>query len=367
MSQKLEFVMLASGEGANISALCARFGIGRSCGYKLLGRYRAFGIAGLEERSRRPHLSPSRSTPEVEAAVLALRAAHPAWGGRKIAAVLARSGPAPAPSTITGILRRHGVELGAQGGGAQAFIRFEHDAPNELWQMDFKGHVAMRQGRLHPLTVLDDHSRFALVLAACADERRTTVQSHLVTAFRRYGMPRRIAVDNGAPWGDSGQNPYTGLTVWLIEHGVAVSHSRPRHPQTLGKEERFHRALKAEALAGPPFADLAEAARALDRWREVYNCERPHEALAMAAPVTRYHPSARDYRDTVPDFDYAPGDILRRVQQGGETALLGRTAQLPKAFAGQRIAFRPTTPDGCYDAWFRHHKIKTIDLNDLKR
>ncbi len=102
---------------------------------------------------------------------MAVRAAHPAWGGRKIAAVLKRRGlPAPAASTVTQILRRAGVELGAFGGGADAFIRFEHPQPNDLWQMDFKGHVPLRQGRLHPLTVLDDHSRFNLVLAACADE-----------------------------------------------------------------------------------------------------------------------------------------------------------------------------------------------------
>src|SRR5688572_17632348 len=150
MSQKLEFVHLALVEGANVSGLCRRFGIGRTNGYKLLERYRLEGEAGLTERSRRPKSSPSRSTAEVEAAVLAVRAAHPAWGGRKIARVVGRSGAGqPAASTVTAILRRNGVELGG-GGGALPFTRFEHEAPNDLWQMDFKGHVAMRVGRLHP-------------------------------------------------------------------------------------------------------------------------------------------------------------------------------------------------------------------------
>ncbi|MER8951114.1 helix-turn-helix domain-containing protein, partial [Mesorhizobium sp. M0809] len=136
MKQKLEFVMLASAAGANVSALCRRFGIGRTLAHKLLARYRAEGEAGLVERSRQPRSSPRRSAPEVEAAALSVRTAHPAWGGRKIARVLSRQGLGhPAASTVTGILRRNGVELGALGGGAKAFIRFEHAAPNDLWQM----------------------------------------------------------------------------------------------------------------------------------------------------------------------------------------------------------------------------------------
>ena len=272
---------------------------------------------------------------------------------------------APAPSTVTGILRRNGVALGSHGGGAQPFTRFEHASPNDLWQMDFKGHVAMRAGRLHPLTVLDDHSRFSIVLGACADERTETVKTHLIRAFRRYGLPGRMAVDNGAPWGDSGLNPFTVLTVWLIEAGIAVSHSRPYHPQTLGKDERFHRSLKAEALSGPPFETLVKAQAQLDRWRDVYNGERPHEALGMATPLERYRASQRSYAETVRPFDYAPGDIVRRVQQEGEVSLLGHSVRVAKAFRAKRIAFRPTQADGIYEAFFHHQKIQTIDLNAL--
>ena len=111
--------------------------------------------------------------------------------------------------------------------------------------MDFKGHVALRAGRLHPLTVLDDHSRFAVVLAACADEQTETVRQQLIIAFRRYGLPERLITDNGSPWGDGPGSPFTPLGVWLIEHGIRISHSRPYHPQTMGKDERFHRSLKA--------------------------------------------------------------------------------------------------------------------------
>lgn len=368
MKQKLEFVRLASASGANVSALCRRFGIGRTLAHKLIARYRAEGDAGLVERSRQPRLSPLRSAPEVEAAALSVRAANPAWGGRKIARVLSREGiGTPSPSTVTGILRRNGIELGLQGGGAKPFIRFEHEAPNDLWQMDFKGHVALHAGRLHPLTVLDDHSRFSIVLSACSDQTTQTVQTRLIAAFRRYGLPWRIATDNGPPWGDGGRNNFTMLTVWLIETGIAVSHSRPCHPQTLGKEERFHRTLKAEALQGPPFTDLAKAQDAFDQWRHVYNAQRPHDALAGAVPLDRYRVSLRQYRETVEPFDYAIGDLVRRVQKQGFVSLFGRSIRLCKAFAGKSVAFRPAATDGVFEAWFRHQKIEAIDLNALAR
>jgi transposase InsO family protein len=365
MSMKIEFVREALLEGANVSALCRRDGIGRTLAHKMIRRFLASGEAGLADLPRRPHHSPRRSALAVEAEALAVRKAHPAWGGRKIGKVLERKGfEPPAPSTVTDILRRNGVELGQFGGGAKPFIRFEHEAPNDLWQMDFKGHVPMADGaRLHPLTVLDDHSRFSLVLSACGREDGETVKTRLITAFRRFGLPVRMAMDNGPPWGDRGNQPFTRFGVWLIEQGIFISHSRPLHPQTLGKDERFHRTLKAEALQ-EMFADLAASQAALDAWRGVYNDERPHEAIGYAVPADRYSPSGRQYRDAPEPWFYGEEDEVRRVQKKGEASLFGHTIKISKAFHGKHIAFRPAEngKDGVYEAWFRHQKIKTIDL-----
>jgi transposase InsO family protein len=363
MDEKMEFVTLASAEGANVRGLCRRFGISPTTGYKWLERWHGEGVAGLTDQPRRPRSMPRRSGRAIEAAVLSVRAEHPAWGGRKIARRLKDLGheKVPAPSTVTAILRRHGVAIGTFGGGEQPFTRFEHAAPNELWQMDFKGHVALASGRLHPLTVLDDHSRFAVVVSACADERTATVRDRLTAAFRRYGLPLRIIFDNGGPWGDGPGHPFTPLGVWLIEQDIRIAHSRPYHPQTMGKDERFHRSLKAEALAGPPFADLAAAARALDRFRHCYNHERPHEAIGLAVPASRYRASRREFADRPAPFDYIPGDQVRRVQQGGRVSLHGHTFRVPKAFRGKEVAFRPTTTDGVFHAFFRAQHIAQVD------
>ena len=241
----------------------------------------------------------------IETRILALRDAHPAWGARKIAHCLKREETAcPAHSTVHEILRRHGRIVAAPGGPA-AQHRFEKPAPNLLWQMDFKGHMPLANGgRCHPLTIVDDHSRYAVGLEACANEQAGTVQSRLEQTFRRYGMPDAFFVDNGTPWGDLSGQRWTRLGVWLLKLGVAVLHSRPYHPQSRGKSERFHRTLKAEVFALRRFRDLAEVQRAFDRWRTIYNLDRPHQALDQQVPASRYQPSNRAMPEHLPHVEY---------------------------------------------------------------
>jgi transposase InsO family protein len=364
MDRKREFVELAGAEEANVRELCRRYGVSPTTGYKWLGRWRAEGAAGLGERSRRPGGSPGQTPAAVEAAVLAVRAeSNGAWGGRKIGRVLRDRGAAsvPAASTITAILSRHG-ELAARAAEHPGPLqRFERATPNELWQLDFKGHFALHTGRCHPLTALDDCSRFNLVLAACGDEQAKTVRRALEAAFRRYGLPLAMLADWGPPWGDPG-GELTGLAAWLMRMGVRLLHGRPRHPQTQGKEERFHRTLKAEALAGRSFRDLVECQRAFDAFRRRYNHERPHEALAMATPATRYRASARPFPRVLPPIDYPPGDAVRKVDGDGFISFRNRPFRVGRALRAQPVAVRATAEDGRFEIFFCSQRVREIDL-----
>ena len=230
--------------------------------------------------------------------------------------------------------------------------------------MDFKGHFATDRERCHPLTVLDDHARFSICLKACVNEQTATVQSHLTESFHSFGLPWRIIFDNGSPWGDGPGHPYTPLGVWLLRLDIAISHSRPYHPQTLGKDERFHRTLKAELLTGRRFADLAHCQRAFDAWREIYNQRRPHQALGMEVPANRYSASPRSMPKDLPPIEYGPGDQVRKVYQGGWFSFKGRDVNFPKAFAGYPIALRPTEVDGLWDVFFCRHGVAQVDLRN---
>lgn len=362
MSQRFEFVVFADQSGLTMRELCRRFGISPTTGYKWLERYRSAGDAGLVDRSRRPQSSPVRTAPAVEAQVVQLRDQHPAWGGRKLRTVLARTGVAPpAASTVTAILRRHDRLDPAERAKHTAWQRFESPTPNHLWQMDFKGHFALARGRCHPLTVLDDHSRFALAVTACADEGGRTVREILTALFRRFGMPQRLLADNGPPWSASGQ-PWTPLTVWLLRIGVPLSHGRPGHPQTQGKDERFHRTLKAEAITGRSFPDLTAAQAQFDDFRTTYNLIRPHESLEMATPGSRYQPSARPFPESLPPIEYGPSDLVRKVQNKGEIWVRGKPYLVSNAFHGERVALRPTTDESIWEIFYGCHRLMVLDL-----
>jgi transposase InsO family protein len=355
----MEFVRLVE-QGGKVRLLCRRFGISPTTAYKWLARHQQG--TPLIDRSRRPGRSPARSASATEERVLALRQAHPAWGARKLKRRLEDLGHVmPSTSTVHAILVRHGCISPAASAAATSYQRFEQPDPNDLWQMDFKGHFGLRDGRCHPLTVLDDHSRYSLCLAACADEATLTVRTHLEATFRRYGVPHRMTMDNGAPWGDTGTT-YTALDLWLMKQGIVVSHSRPYHPQTQGKDERFHRTLKAELLQGRTFDDLATAQRAFDHWRTIYNQERPHDALGLEVPARRYRPCHGEYREHPPAPEYDDPQRVRRVQDGGRIDWRGHTYRIGTAFVGEPVAVRPLSDERYLDIYWSTRRIARLDL-----
>lgn len=365
MSLRKKYVAQAREEGANRRALCREFGISPTTGYAWLARYCLFGEDGLRDRSRRPLRSPRKTPASVEQEILVQRDAHPAWGGRKIKRRLEDLGVlgVPPPSTITDILHRHGLIAAEEGAKHRPWQRFEAPVPNALWQMDFKGEVALADGtRCHPLTVLDDHSRYCLGLLACPDQQRFTVQAHLTAIFRSAGLPECFLVDNGPPWGTHTAQRLTALGVWLVRVGVRIVHARSYHPQTIGKDERFHRTLKAELLSRQEFTDLAHAQSYFDPWRAVYNTLRPHEALGLAVPASRYQASSRSFPESLPEVVYDQGVTVRMVDRYGRIYYRGRSYRVGKPLRGQPVALRPADEDGLWHVYFCHQPVARINV-----
>lgn len=364
MELRSEFVRLASQPGVNISQLCRQFEITRKTAYKWISRAQAGET--YADRSRRPKYHPNTTASDVESLIVKTRKKFPSWGGRKLHAWLVRKGyqDLPAPSTITAILRRNNLLNESSSNNSKAWQRFEHERPNQLWQMDFKGHFSMAKGRCHPLTILDDCSRFSLALEACKNERRTTVEEKLQLIFKRYGLPERFNLDNGPPWGSSGTGSLTRLTVWLIRLGINISYSRPFHPQTNGKDERFHRSLKTEVLQYQFFYNISEAQRAFNKWRKIYNEERPHEALGMKVPLDCYKPSYRELPTTLPPIEYGLEDMVRKVSYKGDIRFKSKRIFISEGLTDLNVALKLTTDEQKFDVYFCHQKIKQIDLRN---
>lgn len=368
MELRRDFVSMADREGANMRELCRRFGISAPTGYKWLARYRA-GV-DLEDYSRRPAHSPGQTPTEMEGKIVAARKLHPAWGGRKLKRWLEDRGEieVPAASTITGILGRHGLLTEPTGCSGVGWKRFERDEPNELWQIDYKGWIPVSAGdRCYPLTMLDDHSRYNLLLEACRGETFTELGPLLKRAFAIHGLPRAILSDNGSPWGDSSGH-YTACEAWLLRLGVEVHHGKPCHPQTQGKEERFHRTLKAEVLSRTTeWRDLAHCQACFSEWRGIYNHERPHEALGGAAPASRYRESSRALPSRLPEAGewYGGNDVVRRVKSKGEITFRNVFWNIGAAFRGQEIALREIGGNR-WEVYYCWKKIGVADFGARK-
>jgi transposase InsO family protein len=274
--------------------LCEEFEISRPTGYQWLRRYQGGGIAGVVEKSRRPHHSPEKTPVEIEQRVIELRQQRPDWGARKLQVVLRGEQIDLPVITVHRILLRRGL-VRAQDQHPRAVGRFERGAANQLWQMDFKSPIGW-EAPVGPLSVLDDHSRYAVTLQGTWSTQAEPVKQGLIEAFERCGVPEEMLMDHGTPWWNMrAVAGWTWLTVWLMKQGIRLHFSGYRHPQTQGKVERFHGALAAAAKRrGFPSRERRQAW--LDEFRQEYNHVRPHEALEMRTPASVWSRSERPYR-----------------------------------------------------------------------
>jgi len=340
--QRVQFVMLVRRGTATVTEACQAFGISRKTGYKWLAREAAAGsVAVLTDRSRRPRHSPTRTSAHVTRRIGELRARF-GWGGTKLAVLLAAEGIAVTPRTIDRIIHREGWTR-TDAAPAPASKRFTHAAPNDLWQMDAKGAYPLSTGGwCHALSVLDDHSRFAISLTALPRLQSAAVRAALTASFERYGVPRALLMDHGTPWWSTkGPAGLTTLGVFLLKQGIRLVFGAVRHPQTQGKVERFHRTL-GERLrwAGVP-TTLPGFARAFRWFCDEYNHVRPHAALGLQPPAQHFRPSPRAYRVAPVPWVYPMGVAVRRVTTIGQVHFNGAIYFVSEALQGEEVACIP--------------------------
>ena len=332
--QKVKFVVAATRQEKSFTALCQEFGISRPTGCLWRKRYQEAGLAGIAERSRRPQQSPARTAAELEQHVVEIRQRYPDWGARKLRVLLARENVELTGSTIHRILLRHGL-VQDHDRHSQATGRFERSAPNELWQMDFKSPKGWNAAT-GPLSVLDDHSRYLLVLQAVWSTHAELVREQLETAFATGGVPEAMLMDHGIPWWSArAPTGATSLTVWLMKQGIRLHWSGFRHPQTQGKVERFHGALERALQArGAP---RKEPQPWLDDYRWEHNHVRPHEALGMQTPASVWHKSERSYDPSPPRWEYPTAAKVLKLDCQGKLDLYGNRWKISGALRGEWV------------------------------
>jgi len=300
-----------------------------------VGRAREFGIAQMPFPSRRPRSSPRETEAQIVAMVLAARALHPSWGARKLRLVLWPEGDAPVcERTMDRILARAGLVARAAP-HSPAVGRFERESPNELWQIDFKG-LGEPSPAYKILSVLDDRSRFLVSLSRIDAPRGDLVSKALWDVFGEYGMPLAILSDNENCFHCRYSKGPSYLEARLWRLGIKTPHGRAGHPQTQGKVERFHRTLQ-ETL-GKDLRNPERVESAMSAFRNEYNWTRPHEAIDMATPGSKYVSSLRKRPPELPPSVPPQGAQVRRVDASGKIRFRGETYRAGRGLVGELVA-----------------------------
>lgn len=357
--QRVRFVVRAASGKERMSALCREFGISRPTGYRWRRRFEQAGsVSGVVERSRRPQRTPGRTAPASEERVVELRREW-GWGAKKIAVLLEEKGASLTVRTINRILKRRGL-VEKKDSHVPALTRFERSAPNELWQMDGKGEYRVTDGTCYPLSILDDHSRYAVGLYSLPAFTAEQIHPCLVRTFERYGVPQAMLMDRGSTWWST-TNGYglTWLSVRLIEQGIGLCYGQVHHPQTQGKVERFHRTLdQAIRHRGKPHQMTAWPA-ALEEFRQSYNEQRPHEALGMKRPIERYRASTRPYDPAPREWEYPVGSEVKRLNPAGCLSWEGTRWFVCEALAGKWVCVEQVKD--LLLVSYRHMYVREID------
>lgn len=344
MDERLKFVARLL-DGEKMAALCREFGISRPTGYKIYNRYKDHGLEGLEDRSHRPYRHANQLPFQIERSILRIKKEYSTWGAPKIREKLLREYPMikpPAKSTVHAVLDRHGLvtRRKRRRNKAQGTPLCDAQSPNGLWCTDYKGEFKLGNRKYcYPLTITDYSSRYLLACEGLESTRSDFAFAVFERVFKEYGLPQAIRTDNGIPF--ASPNALFGLSklsIWWMRLGINIERIKPGNPQQNGRHERMHRTLKKETTRPASFNFLQQQSR-FDDFIEVYNNERPHQALNMKYPGEVYTPSAKVYQPPQePDYPYH--DRTLRITQCGRICIGKRKINLSTVFAGQIVGIR---------------------------
>jgi len=344
MDERLRFVARLL-EGEKMAVLCREYDVSRKTGYKLFSRYKEQGFEGLTDRSRRPYRQGCRLPEAIESLILGLKREHPSWGAPKIREKIRRKNleiQLPAISTVHAVLHRHDLvnrprrrRYKAEGTPLSTTRR-----PNDLWCADYKGEFMLADKRYcYPLTITDFASRYLLSCEALSTTKEHYAFAVFERVFKDFGLPKAIRTDNGVPF--ASPNSLFGLSklsVWWLRLGIEIERIKPGNPQQNGRHERMHLTLKKEATK-PAAKNLLQQQGKFDRFIEIYNQERPHQAIGMQYPAELYTPSPRSYRG-IGELEYPFHDRTITVTNCGRICIGKRKINLSTVFAGQNVGVK---------------------------
>jgi transposase InsO family protein len=371
VDQRLQFLSSYQKKEMSLSDLCREFGVSRPTGYRWINRYKEVGPEGLLDRSRKPHGCSHATSEATENAILALRSKHPSWGARKLKARLEKVQPRvnwPAASTFGNILHRAGLTNPKQKRRrttpcSEPFS--EVTAPNQLWCMDFKGYFSTGDGtRCDPFTITDAHSRYLIRCQTVSRMDLSQVVAVCEAAMREYGMPARIRTDNGAPFAGNGLLGLSKLSLSWTKMGIVHERIQPGRPQQNGRHERMHRTLK-EDTTKPPALTLRLQQKKFDRFRQIFNHERPHEGLNNETPASLYQRSSIMFPRVLTPFTYPRGFQTRRVNTSGDISWHKDRVFISQVFSFEDLGFEEMDEE-IFRVYFREIELGELDVAELR-
>ena len=373
MEQKELFIQEMLKQEKPFKHLCAEFGISEKTGHKWKNRFYEQGKAGLYEQSR-ARLTQNEIDGDTAAELICIKNAHNAWGPKKIREVYAKAYPyksTPSLSSVkriidkAGLVKHRKIRPPASTDCPRLQQQIQAKEPNDVWRIDFKGWWKSDGEICEPLTIRDDAAKKILCGKLMRSKTAQSVRSVMTEVFKKYGLPKVIHSDNGAPFAaPNGLLNLTSLSVWWITLGILPDRSLKGHPEQNGSLERMHRDIANEIEGRIPGGIEANQA-ALDAWIQEYNSVRPNEAIGMKTPDEVYRASERKYTGDFDELEYPIGFLVRKVVSSGEIIVNGVRITIGHALSGWHVGLKPLDEGRRFHVFLADFLLGTLDMDSV--